>query len=127
MKLPSLFNPNIIISPEFIILKNFSLFNKSKILGFSFWYILFEDKIWLNFFWTRSRTTMKELEIYNKYFPPGNIKKVKWFDQFDAGGIPLIKGYVVFNCIWVLLLLKCFFFSLLFDICIFVKNNFYLI
>ena len=38
------------ISPEFIILKNFLLFNKSKMFGFSFGDILYDDRIWQNFY-----------------------------------------------------------------------------
>ena len=65
--------------------------------GFSFGDILYDDRIWQNFLFIRSRTIINEFEIYIKYFPPGNNKEVKWFDQFDAGGIPLIKGYTVFS------------------------------
>ena len=45
--------------------------------GFSFGDILYDDRIWQNFLFMRSRTIINEFEIYIKYFPPGNNKEVK--------------------------------------------------
>ena len=75
--MPSSFNSKITISPEFNILKNFSLSSDISIFGLSFDDILYDDNICENLFLMRSRIIMKELEIYIKYFPSENNKDVK--------------------------------------------------
>ena len=59
--------------------------------------ILLEDNIWEKFFLSKSMTIIKELDIYKRYFPFEKKVEVKWLDQLDDGGIPLINGYKVFN------------------------------